>query len=54
MASNPSPTKKPPTHIRLPQRAESVGGEEQQPGAPPPPAPKPDARTVTQDPVLKK
>jgi hypothetical protein len=45
-------TKPPPAHIRLPLRADAVSGREQQPGEAPRSDPAPDARTVSQDPVL--
>jgi hypothetical protein len=43
----------PPTHLRMPQRAEAVEGKEPQPGIPTPIAPVSDPRTASQDPVLK-
>jgi hypothetical protein len=47
MASNP------PTHLRMPQRAEAVEGAEPRPGITAPIAPLPDPRTISQDPSLK-
>jgi len=41
------------THIRLPQRSESVEGPEKPTGQPPEVPPVKDPRTVTQDPTLK-
>jgi len=43
--------KRPVQHIRLPQRADAVGGQEKQPGKPLPAAPTPDPRTVSQEPA---
>ncbi|MDB5734388.1 MAG: hypothetical protein JWN16_1025 [Alphaproteobacteria bacterium] len=42
-----------PTHIRLPQRATAVAGQDPQPGVAAPAAKAPDPRTVSQDPVAK-
>ena len=42
-----------PLHIRLPQRAEAVSGQEQQPGADAPAKAAVDPRTASQDPSLK-
>jgi hypothetical protein len=44
---------RPTVHIRLPQRAETVSGQEQQPGEPAPKQEVLDPRTVSQDPVAK-
>jgi hypothetical protein len=44
---------RPAVHIRLPQRAEAVSGEEQRPGEAVPEQATPDPRTVSQDPVAK-
>jgi hypothetical protein len=44
---------KQPTHVRLPQRAETVEGPEEPTGQPPKAPPVKDQRTVTQDPTLK-
>jgi hypothetical protein len=41
----------PTIHIRLPQRADAVGGIEQQPGKLVPPKSVPDQRIVSQDPA---
>lgn len=45
--------KKPTLHIRLPQRADAVEGEEPRPGKIPPPDTEPDPRTESQDPLRK-
>ncbi len=45
MATNP------PTHLRMPQRADAVAGAQPQPGYSIPATAKPDPRTVSQDPV---
>jgi hypothetical protein len=44
---------KQPTHVRLPQRAETVEGREEPTGQLPNVIPVKDTRTVTQDPALK-
>jgi hypothetical protein len=44
---------RPVVHIRLPERADAVGGQEQRPGESPAAEGAPDPRTVSQDPVLK-
>jgi hypothetical protein len=41
----------PPTHLRMPQRADAVVGTQAQPGQPTPATVKTDPRTVSQDPV---
>jgi hypothetical protein len=42
----------PPTHLRMPQRADAVTGVQPQPGHPIPATVKSDPRIVSQDPVL--
>jgi hypothetical protein len=46
MATNP------PTHLRMPLRADAVSGAQPQPGHPIPATVKSDPRTVSQGPVL--
>jgi hypothetical protein len=41
-------------HVRLPQRSEAVEGREKIPGQEPKAPPVSDARTISQDPVIKR